>query len=236
MVAVVSDQRLFTCLLSELTQSLKLGPRFFLTLHAATAGKPHHDPSFALRSPLFLPVTRRTMRLALLCSLLSVTLVRPIAAFPTWSQAILPAGLTSEGTASDASSEFGGWYDPRSNGGRLLDVRYFHPHIYIPFSCGNPLKFTTKRHGEPLNVIISALSDPEILSETGFRTYAKSLGFDAECLGLHVGHIHEADLGDGDGRKGEQYLARQSYFPMWGTCWEGAVGELEFLFLKKWSA
>jgi hypothetical protein len=49
-----------------------------------------------------------------------------------------------------------------------------------------------------------------------------------ECLGLHYGHIHEADLGDGMGRKLEQRLFRQSYFPMWGTCWESAVGGNHF--------
>jgi hypothetical protein len=87
---------------------------------------------------------------------------------------------------------------------------------------------TPKGLGEPLNVIISAHSDPFILSEEGIRTYAKSIGFDEECLGMHFGHIHEADLGDGDGRKFEQYLARQSYFPRWGTCWESAVGGNHF--------
>lgn len=47
-----------------------------------------------------------------------------------------------------------GWADPRLNGGRMLD-------------------FTTAHYGEPLNVIISALSDPYILTEEGMRVYAK---------------------------------------------------------------
>jgi hypothetical protein len=63
-----------------------------------------------------------------------------------------------------------------------------------------------------------------VLTESGLHTYARSLGFDEECLGLHIGNIHDADLGDGAGRQPEQFLARQSYFPMWGTCWESAVG------------
>jgi len=46
--------------------------------------------------------------------------------------------------------------------------------------------------------------------------------------GLHYGHIHEADLGDGFSRKSEQFLARQTYFPIWGTCWESAVGGNHF--------
>ncbi|KAJ8495200.1 hypothetical protein ONZ45_g12964 [Pleurotus djamor] len=94
-----------------------------------------------------------------------------------------------------------GWVDPRLNGGRFLD-------------------FTTKRYGEPLNVIISSRSDPFILTE--------SIGFSEECLGLHYGNIHDADLGDGDGRKPEQFLARQHYFPVFGTCWESLAGGNHF--------
>jgi hypothetical protein len=102
-----------------------------------------------------------------------------------------------------------GWVDPRINGGRLLD-------------------FTTKTKGEPLNVIISALSDPFILTDKGLHYYAKSIGFSEECLGLHIGDIHVANLGDGDDRKPEQFLARQHYFPVWGTCWESFAGGNHF--------
>ncbi|KAF4590790.1 hypothetical protein EYR40_009387 [Pleurotus pulmonarius] len=102
-----------------------------------------------------------------------------------------------------------GWIDPRLNGGRFLD-------------------FTTKRYGEPLNVIISSHSDPFILTEDGFQSYSKSIGFSRECLGLHYGNIHDADLGDGDGRKPEQFLARQHYFPVFGTCWESLAGGHHF--------
>jgi len=102
-----------------------------------------------------------------------------------------------------------GWIDPRIYGGRFLD-------------------FTTKTKGEPLNVIISALSDPFILTEPGLHHYAKSIGFSEECLGLHYGNIHTADLGDGLSRKPEQFLARQYYFPIWGTCWESFYGGNHF--------
>ena len=44
-------------------------------------------------------------------------------------------------------------------------------------------------------------------------------------MGLHYGTIHRADLGDGDGKKDEQFLARQYYFPVLGTCWESVAGE-----------
>jgi len=54
--------------------------------------------------------------------------------------------------------------------------------------------------------------------------FFRSLGYSEECLGLHYGNIHEANLGDGGGRKAEVFLARQSYFPIWGTCWESVAG------------
>ena len=57
----------------------------------------------------------------------------------------------------------------------------------------------------------------------------RSIGFSEECLGLHYGHIHEADLGDGLGRKDEHFLARQHYFgPIGGTCWESVRGGHHF--------
>lgn len=50
----------------------------------------------------------------------------------------------------------------------------------------------------------------------------------SHLLGLHVGNIHLADLGDGDNRKPEEFLARQYYFPIWGTCWESLYGGHHF--------
>jgi len=47
-------------------------------------------------------------------------------------------------------------------------------------------------------------------------------------MGLHYGNRHFADLGDGDGRKIEQFLARQQYFPVFGTCWESFAGGQHF--------
>ena len=52
----------------------------------------------------------------------------------------------------------------------------------------------------------------------------RSIGFSHECLGLHFGAVHFADLGDGGGKKPEQFLARQEYFPLFGTCWESVIG------------
>lgn len=105
-------------------------------------------------------------------------------------------------------------------------------------------QWATPKLGEPLNIIISALSDPFVLEEAGLRDYAKyvpgcypislltnarrSIGFAGECLGLHYGYLHEADLGDGLGRKQEHMLVRQHYFPIVGTCWESVRGGHHF--------
>ena len=51
-------------------------------------------------------------------------------------------------------------------------------------------------------------------------------------MGLHYGHIHQANLGDGDGRKSEAFLARQHYFPIWGTCWESIAGSYSYYLLS----
>ncbi|KAF6754857.1 hypothetical protein DFP72DRAFT_897645 [Ephemerocybe angulata] len=127
------------------------------------------------------------------------------AASPVHDQTVLTSGKPL--TASESQSP--GWYDPRLRGGRMLD-------------------YTIEDYGEPLNIIISALSDPYILTDNGFEHYTKSLGYSQECLGLHYGNRHYADLGDGDGQKIELILARQHYFPVWGTCWESLAGGHHF--------
>ena len=101
-------------------------------------------------------------------------------------------------------------------------------------------QWANRHFGEPLNVIISGNSDPRILSLSGLHSYAKcatsttylytkltlhsSLGYAEECLGLHYGRIHQANLGDGQGQQDEQFLARQTYFPIFGTCWQSLIG------------
>lgn len=47
-------------------------------------------------------------------------------------------------------------------------------------------------------------------------------------MGMHYGHLHEADLGDGLGKKEEHFLARQHYIPVIGTCWESVRGGHHF--------
>ncbi|EJD44692.1 hypothetical protein AURDEDRAFT_65052 [Auricularia subglabra TFB-10046 SS5] len=112
-----------------------------------------------------------------------------------------------------------GWVDPRLRGGRMLNI------------VGHP------RNGEPLNVIVSGKSDPDVLGHSGFLDYARSIGFSNECLGLHIGQIQLADLGDGLGLRGEQLLVRQTFrrhIPFWGTtCWESFAGGNHFRAYKQ---
>jgi len=69
--------------------------------------------------------------------------------------------------------------------------------------------------GEPLNAIISSLSDDIVLKDQetngGLRNYFLSFGFSGECLGQHAGEQQAADLGDGNGYKNETAVIRWNY-------------------------
>ncbi|KAJ7282807.1 hypothetical protein C8J57DRAFT_1296567 [Mycena rebaudengoi] len=83
--------------------------------------------------------------------------------------------------------------------------------------------------GEPLNVIISAQSSPEVLTKDGFIQYAQVLGFDIECLGLHIGDPQTANLGDGNGDTNELEVLRENFHvPGVGTCLESLAGGNHF--------
>ncbi|KAJ7873885.1 hypothetical protein B0H14DRAFT_3557151, partial [Mycena olivaceomarginata] len=84
--------------------------------------------------------------------------------------------------------------------------------------------------GEPLNVIISAKSSPEVLTIDGFLQYAQTIGFDTECLGLHRGNPQTANLGDGRGDVNETEVLRESFgIPgTIGTCLESVTGGNHF--------
>ncbi|KAJ7162026.1 hypothetical protein C8R46DRAFT_1164332 [Mycena filopes] len=83
--------------------------------------------------------------------------------------------------------------------------------------------------GEPLNVIISAKSSPEVLTLDGFLQYAQTIGFDHECLGLHLGDPQSANLGDGRGDVNETEVLRESFgVPGLGTCVESLTGGNHF--------
>ncbi|KDE09467.1 hypothetical protein MVLG_00369 [Microbotryum lychnidis-dioicae p1A1 Lamole] len=101
------------------------------------------------------------------------------------------------------------FYDPRRRGGRLLNR-------------------VNDWNGEPLNIIISARSSPDVLRESGLIAYSKSLGLRKECLDMHGGGAQYADLGDGGGFQPELFVLRQSDWPFVGSCVETVVGGNHF--------
>ncbi|KAJ7852984.1 hypothetical protein B0H13DRAFT_2206804 [Mycena leptocephala] len=102
------------------------------------------------------------------------------------------------------------FYDPGRKGGSMLD------------NAGSG-------GGEPLNVIISGLSSPEVLTDKGILHYAQAIGFSFECLTLHRGDPQSANLGDGNGWVNQTMELRQDYGNEdLGTCLESLVGGNHF--------
>jgi hypothetical protein len=54
--------------------------------------------------------------------------------------------------------------------------------------------------GEPLNVVISALSDALILTDAGLTDFMWSINYSEEFLGQSLGERQAANLGDGNGQ------------------------------------
>ncbi|KAM6502362.1 hypothetical protein JOM56_002339 [Amanita muscaria] len=83
--------------------------------------------------------------------------------------------------------------------------------------------------GEPLNVIISGLSSPAVLTDGGILNYARAIGFSTECLGIHIGDPQSANLGDGHGWVNQTVELREDYGnPLVGTCLESLIGGNHF--------
>jgi len=102
------------------------------------------------------------------------------------------------------------FFDPTANGGSMLD------------NAGGGL-------GEPLNVIISGLSSPDVLTNDGIINFARAIGFSTECLGIHLGGPQSANLGDGNGFVNQTMELRQDYgSASLGTCLETLIGGNHF--------
>ncbi|KAF8647148.1 hypothetical protein AX16_006979 [Volvariella volvacea WC 439] len=125
---------------------------------------------------------------------------------PSLLLSILVLGISSVTSAPLSTKRQGvDFYDPREGGGSFLNK-----------SGGL---------GEPLNVIISGLSSPQVLTKDGFLNYARAVGMSKECLGIHVGDPQPANLGDGRGDVGERVMLREHFnVPIFGTCWESLAG------------
>ncbi|KAI0260526.1 hypothetical protein BC834DRAFT_831774 [Gloeopeniophorella convolvens] len=99
------------------------------------------------------------------------------------------------------------------------------PFVNPTLAGGSLLDLRTDGFGEPLNVIISSLSSPWVLSDGGFLHFANAIGFGIECFGIHLGDPQAANLGDGHGYVNQTIELRQDFGnPDIGTCWESLVG------------
>ncbi|KAG2079061.1 hypothetical protein BDR04DRAFT_1131361 [Suillus decipiens] len=102
------------------------------------------------------------------------------------------------------------YYDPTPGGGSML------------INAGDG-------YGEPMNVIISGLSSPHVLTLDGAINFARAIGFSEECFGLHLGGYMSADLGDGNGWVNQTIELRQDYGNSGiGTCLESIIGGNHF--------
>mgnify|MGYP000704625912 CR=1 FL=1 len=114
-------------------------------------------------------------------------------------------GLAEAPAEAEATT---GYTDPAANGGSSLG--------HFPGNTG----------GEPLNIVISGASSPEITTLAGFTLWSNALDFGKECFGLHSGAAMQANLGDGQGLRDQQGLYRDLYGedPDIGACGESLVG------------
>lgn len=68
-----------------------------------------------------------------------------------------------------------GWYDPTPLGGRLLNVRSSTSPHWTSLTFSHAQRAWGDL-GEPLNIVISNRSSPDVLRENGFVAYSRSLG------------------------------------------------------------
>ncbi|KAI0647388.1 hypothetical protein C8Q79DRAFT_1068788 [Trametes meyenii] len=119
----------------------------------------------------------------------------------TYGSAVV-SGLTLQRRAVD-------FFDPAPGGGSIFDNATFG--------------------GEPMNVIISGQSSPEVLTDDGVLNFAQAIGFSQECLGFHLGDPQTANLGDGNGSVNQTLEFREDFGnDLLGTCLESLVGGNHF--------
>ncbi|KAF8808799.1 hypothetical protein BYT27DRAFT_7163618 [Phlegmacium glaucopus] len=109
-------------------------------------------------------------------------------------------------------------------------VDFFNPNL----SGGSMLDDAGNGLGEPLNVIVSGLSSPAVLTDTGILNFARAIGFSSECLGIHLGAPQSANLGDGNGFVNQTVELRQDFFDsVVGTCLESLIGGNHFRIFRQ---
>jgi len=103
----------------------------------------------------------------------------------------------------------------------MTGVDFIHPTLH----GGSWLVNIGSGGGEPLDVIISGLSSPEVLTNDGFANYSQAIGFSEECLGLRIGNTFSENLGDGHGAVAQSAELREDFdIPDLGTCLESGIG------------
>ncbi|KAJ3762498.1 hypothetical protein F5878DRAFT_666702 [Lentinula raphanica] len=108
---------------------------------------------------------------------------------------------------------------------QATDADFFNPLL----NGGSMLDQVPGVLGEPLNVIISAQSSPDVLTLNGIINFAKAIGFSTECLGIHSGAPQSANLGDGNGWVNQTIELREDYGDAdLGTCLESLIGGNHF--------
>ncbi|KAK7023857.1 meiotically up-regulated gene family-domain-containing protein [Favolaschia claudopus] len=93
------------------------------------------------------------------------------------------------------------YYDPRTNGGSMLTFQ-----------------------NEPINMIVSALSSPEALTDRGLVNWGNAIGYADDCLGIHLGGPQAANLGDGNNWVNQTQMMREDFGLPIGTCLETLIG------------
>ncbi|OBZ65671.1 hypothetical protein A0H81_14369 [Grifola frondosa] len=122
-----------------------------------------------------------------------------------YSIALALAGLFFRPAATALQKRAADFFDPALGGGSIFDNATFG--------------------GEPMNVIISGLSSPDVLTDDGVLNFVRAIGFSTECLGLHLGNPQSANLGDGDGLVNQTIGLREDFgSSALGTCLESAIG------------
>ncbi|KAJ3999365.1 hypothetical protein F5050DRAFT_982546 [Lentinula boryana] len=108
---------------------------------------------------------------------------------------------------------------------QTTDADFFNPLL----NGGSMLDQVPGVLGEPLNIIISAQSSPDVLTLDGIINFAKAIGFSTECLGIHSGAPQSANLGDGNGWVNQTIELREDYGDSTlGTCLESLIGGNHF--------
>lgn len=128
---------------------------------------------------------------------------KPATAAVAAASSVLQSGATQLSQLGAGNAAF---FSPLNGGGSMLDI--VSPGL-----------------GEPMNVIVSGLSDPRVLTDDGFLNWAQSLDMSTECLGQHLGGPQAANLGDGNGPVNQTVELREDFGDdILGTCLESLIG------------